>query len=243
MALNTQPFDDLPGFADLRAELERNVPDEERIGSAFVSAALLPFAFKKHGLGKWALLLISGALLYRSITGRCPVYDKLDIDRRHRKAGVSGNRGLRIESSIEIACPADALYRFWRNLAELPRVMRHVESVTETGEFSHWKIKGPLGTRLEWDAQIVNEHFGQLIAWQSLPGAAVDNAGSVRFEAGKGGTTRLKVAFDYTPPAGALGAAVARLFGGSPQRFLEEDLEAFREFAEKNLTPVRPTGG
>jgi uncharacterized membrane protein len=238
MALDFQPFENLPGFNELRDELDRNMSDGERIGSAFLSATLLPFALRQRGVGKWALLLASGAFLYRSISGRCPVYEALDIDRRHRKAGVSGNRGIRVEASAEIACPPDVLYRFWRNLSELPRVMRHVESVTETGEFSHWKVKGPLGKTLEWDAEIINDHPGKLLAWQSLPGASVDNAGSVRFEKGKGTSTHLKVAFDFDPPAGPLGAAVAKLLGGSPQRLLEEDLASFKEFAERELTPT-----
>jgi uncharacterized membrane protein len=235
MPLDFQPFENLPGFHELRDELDRNMPDGERIGSAFVSASLIPFALRQRGFGRWALLAVSGAFLYRAVTGRCPAYEALDIDRRHRRAGVSGNHGFRAESIIEIACRPDDLYRFWRNLSELPRVMRHVESVTETGEFSHWKVKGPLGKTLEWDAEIINDHPGELIAWQSLPGASVDNAGAVRFEKGKNGTTRLKVAFEFDPPAGPIGAAVAKLLGGSPQRLLDEDLAAFKEFAEREF--------
>ncbi len=211
MAHDFQPFEELPGLAALQEELERNVSDRERTASAFLSAALLPAAWKVKGWGRWALLGLSGALLYRSLRGWCPLYEALDIDRRHQKAGISGHRGERVEASVEIACSAQVLYQFWRNLAELPRVLRHVESVTEDGEFSHWKVKGPLGRTLEWDAQIVNEHPGQLIAWQSLPGGSVDNAGSVRFEHGKAGKTRLKVAFDFVPPAGMVGAALAKL--------------------------------
>src|ERR1700754_2064770 len=144
MPLDFQPFENLPGFHELREELDRNISDGERIGSAFASAGLLSFALRRGGIGRWALLAASGAPLYRAITARCAVYEALDIDRRHRRAGVSGNRGFRAESIVEIACRPDDLYRFWRNLSELPRVMRHVESVTETGEFSHWKVKGPL---------------------------------------------------------------------------------------------------
>jgi uncharacterized membrane protein len=238
MALDFKPFEKLPSFKELRDELNRNISDKERMGSAFLSAALIPFALKQHGIGKWALLLGAGALLYRSMSGRCPVYEMLDIDRRHRPAGVSGNRGIRVEAAVEIACPANMLYEFWKNLAELPRVMRHVESVTVMGEYSHWKVKGPLGKTLEWDAEIINDHPGRLIAWQSLPGATVDNAGSVRFEKLGGRRTRLKVTFDFDPPAGPVGAAVAKLLGGSPQRLLEEDLAGFKEFAERDLAAL-----
>jgi uncharacterized membrane protein len=238
MPLDFKPFENLPGLAELRDELDRNMTDGERIGSTFLSATLIPVALRQRGFGRWALLAAAGALLYRGITGRCPAYEALEIDRRHRRAGVSGNRGIRVESSVEIACPPRVLYDFWRNLSELPRVMRHIESITESGDFSHWKVKGPLGKTLEWDAEIINDHPGNLIAWQSLPGASVDNAGSVRFENGKNGMTHLKVAFDFDPPAGPLGAAVAKMLGGSPQRLLDEDLASFKEFAERELSAL-----
>jgi hypothetical protein len=93
---------------------------------------------------------------------------------------VPGNRGTRVEASVDVDCPAETLFRFWRNLEQLPRVMRNVESVQQgAGKQSHWKVAGPLGQSLEWDAEIVNEHENRLIAWQSLPGATVSNAGSV----------------------------------------------------------------
>ncbi len=49
------------------------------------------------------------------------------------------------------------------------------------GGRSHWVAAGPLGHQVEWDAEIINEVDGYLLAWQSLPGADVDSAGSVRF--------------------------------------------------------------
>ena len=102
---------------------------------------------------------------------------------------------------------------------------------------SHWKIVGPGGWIWEWDAEIINEEEGRLIAWQSLPGAAVSNAGSVWFEPTSGGATRVKVAFEFDPPAGALGVAVAEMFGSSPEAELAEDLQHFKKFAENGLNP------
>ena len=112
--------------------------------------------------------------------------------------------------------------------------MPHIEAVEETSaRRSHWTVKGPAGTSVEWDAEIISEHEGQMISWQSLPGSQVENAGSVWFEpAGDDSGTDVKVALQYHPPAGVLGAAVARMFGEAPEQQLEEDLSRFKELME-----------
>lgn len=241
-SLTYQPFAQTPEVDRLRHDLQMNLPDGERVFSGVLGFALTAAGLARGGLTRWALLMAGGALLRRSFTGRCPVYQHLDLDRRHGHSGVPGNRGTRVEASVEIECPSGALFEFWRNLEQLPRVMQHVKSVEQRGaKRSHWKLAGPAGRTLEWDAEIINEEEGRLIAWQSLPGATVSNAGSVWFEPSPSGTTRVKVAFEFDPPAGVLGVAVAELFGNSPEANLVEDLQHFKEFAERELKPC--TGG
>jgi len=187
--------------------------------AACSALGLAAAALARTGFARWALLLAGGALLRRSLSGHCPLYQHLDLDRRHGRSGVPGNRGTRVESSVEIACPAETLFSFWRKLEQLPSVMRHVKSVEQRGgKRSHWKVAGPARQTVEWDAEIINEEDGRFIAWRSLPGASVSNAGSVWFEPTNGGATRVKVALEFDPPAGALGVAVAgtaRKFPGS----------------------------
>jgi uncharacterized membrane protein len=91
-------------------------------------------------------------------------------------------------------------------------------------------VKGPLGTDVEWTAQIVTDRENSLISWESLPGAEVQNAGSVRFEpANDGHSAEVRVSMQYLPPAGVLGATVAKLFGEAPEQQLDEDLQRFKE--------------
>jgi uncharacterized membrane protein len=71
----------------------------------------------------------------------------------------------------------------------------------------------------------------KLIAWRTLPGSAVEHAGLLRFEPTEGGT-RVFVTMNYTPPAGALGHAVARLFGADPKSELDDDLMRMKVFLE-----------
>ncbi len=236
MSLTYQPFAQTPEVDRLRHDLQMNLPDGERVLSGVIGVGLTAAGLARGGLARWALLLAGGALLRRSLTGRCPLYQHLELDRRHERSGIPGNRGKRVEAAVKIQCPAETLYAFWRTLEQIPRVMRHVTSVEQRGGGrSHWKVAGPAGQTVEWDAEIINEEEGRFIAWQSLPGATVSNAGSVWFEPANGGATRVKVAFEFDPRAGALGVAVAELFGNVPEADLREDLQRFKEFAETEL--------
>jgi uncharacterized membrane protein len=113
--------------------------------------------------------------------------------------------------------------------------MEHVESVEELdSEYSRWTVRAPLGGHLHWDARIINEREGELIAWESLPGAEVNNAGSVWFEPNGAGGTRLKVTLEYHPPAGVIGSVAASLLGASPGQQFREDLARFKEIIEQS---------
>ena len=90
----------------------------------------------------------------------------------------------------------------------LPRFMDHLETVTVLDEErSHWVAKGPAGTKVEWDAVIHNEIPNQLIAWRSLEGSEVDNAGSVLFSPTETGDTEVRVVLRYDPPGGKVGSS------------------------------------
>lgn len=226
------------------AEIEKscgiNIGTTERIVSALGGAALFGAALK-HRSGATPFLLLAGGLLAaRGITGHCDAYEKLNINTAERthddEYGVPGNRGFKLERSVEIKRAPAQVYGYWRQLKNLPKFMPHLHSVAETGpRTSHWVVKGPAGKTLSWDAEIINEHPGEMIAWQTLPGAMVQSAGTVRFEPLKNGqNTRVSVVLQYAPPAGALGAAFARMFGEPPEQQLEKDLAQFKTLLESD---------
>ena len=129
------------------------------------------------------------------------------------------------------------MFRFWRNFENLPAFMKHLESVSERdGGITHWVARGPAGRRVEWDARIINEIDNKLIGWQSLDGSTVSTAGSVNFDEADRGT-RVRVRLQYNPPAGKIGAAVARLFGEEPNIQVREDLRRLKQILERD-TPV-----
>ena len=215
-----------------------NVGRRERWISAIAAAAVTAYGLRRRR-GRQILLPIAGALIGRAVSGRCAVNRMLGrntaLDGAPSSPVTSVRRGggVRVDESIVLNRPRGEVYRFWRNLENLPRFMDHLEAVTVVNDRrSHWTAKGPAGSRVEWDAEIHNEIPNELIAWRSLEGSEVDNAGSVRFMPTENGDTEVRVVLRYAPPAGKLGAAVARLLGEDPSRQVADDLRRLRQVVE-----------
>lgn len=245
------PNDGLPGEEyDMASSYEggtsrrrgKNVGGTERLLSVAAGAALVGAGLKRHGASRAVLLPLGTALIGRGVTGICPVNRAIGRntatdDSSSPVASVNRGQGIKVERSVIVQRARNELYGFWRNFENLPRFMRHLESVKILDATrSHWVAKGPAGTRVEWDAEIHNEIPNELIAWRSVGGAAVGNAGSVHFRDVPGGT-EVRVVLSYEPPAGRIGAAIARLFGEEPSQQIEEDLGRFRDIMEAN-TPA-----
>ena len=220
-----------------------NVGQAERWVSAVGGGALALYGLTRGSMGGVALALIGGSLVYRGVAGHCTVYQAAGINTAGTEGdnpfvSVRGGHGTKVEKSVTIDRPPAELYGFWRNFENLPRFMKHLESVKVSGdERSHWVAKGPAGTSVEWDAEVYNEKENEMIAWRSLEGSEVANAGSVHFEPAAGGRgTVVRVVLKYDPPAGKLGAAVARLFGESPSQQIDEDLRRFKQLMETGET-------
>jgi uncharacterized membrane protein len=219
-----------------------NVGTLERILSAAAGVALIGYSYQRNRL-RSVLVPLGTGLVARAVTGNCPVSRALGRNTvgrtaaRSPVASVHRGQGIKVEQSVIIDRPAAELYAYWRDFENLPRLLHHVESVTTTGPGrSHWAVKGPAGSQIEWDAEVHNEIEPELIAWRSLPGSEVNNAGSVHFRPIAGGTrTLVRVVHSYEPPAGRLGAAVARLFGEEPSRQVREDLRRFKEVLEASV--------
>lgn len=221
----------------------QNVGDTERMASMVGGGALALYGLTRGTVGGTLLALFGGGLLYRGLTGHCSAYAALGISTatpRGARTSIPAGRGLKMERSIVVARPAAELYRFWRNLRNIPSFMQHIHSISVEGNRSHWVARCPVGFSLQWEAEIINDHPNELIAWRSLPGSGVDSAGSVHFQPAPGGGTRVTVVMKYDPPAGRWGAAAAQLFGHNPEAQLETDLQRFKELMESGQAPSVP---
>jgi uncharacterized membrane protein len=161
--------------------------------------------------------------------------------------GVGRDGSIRTGKSIHVNRSPEEVYNFWHNFQNFPRFMFHLESVQVTGEKrSHWVAKAPAGTRVEWDAEIIQDIPNQLISWRSLEGTTVSNCGQIRFERAPGGRgTIVRVTLEYRPPAGAIGAAVAKIFGREPSQQIREDIRRFKQLIEAGeivTTEGQPAG-
>jgi uncharacterized membrane protein len=219
-----------------------NVGNAERWVSAVGGSALAVYGLTRGTLGGLALAALGGALVYRGASGHCPVYACLDIstsgERHSSHASVRAGHGVRMEKAITINRPPKELYRFWRNLENLPRVMRHLKSVQKLDHLhSRWVARGPLGLSATWDAEVITENEPEVIGWRSLPGSEVETAGSIHFNyAPDGHGTEVRVMLKYDPPGGEWGAALAHFFGDDPETEIEEDLRRFKQMAEAGET-------
>jgi uncharacterized membrane protein len=216
---------------------EANVGTIERWGSMIGGAALVAYGLKRRSLGGAALALLGGGLAYRGLTGYCQLYQALSIDTA-KDGGQAPT--IEVEKSITIDKSPEELYRFWHHLENLPHFMAHLKSVHSTGQRrSHWVARAPLGTTVEWDAEITDDRPNELIAWRSLQGSHIPNQGCVRFQRAPGGRgTEVRVTLAYAPPLGKLGATVAKLFGEEPKQQLDDDLRRFKSLMEAGEIPT-----
>jgi uncharacterized membrane protein len=141
---------------------------------------------------------------------------------------------VQVSAAMTVRRDRDELYALWRDFEGFPDFMAHLEEVRSTGETtSYWKARGPLGMTVEWEAQITEDVPSERIAWRSVAGSKIDNAGTVRFLAAPGDQgTEIHVDMRYSPPAGAVGAVIAKLFGEEPAVQLKDDLRRFKQIVE-----------
>lgn len=236
-----------------------NLAGWERWTSAIAGGALVTYGLLRRDKAGYGLAALGGGLLYRGSTGHCPAYSAMGVstagnhqtERDDKPAadsgkavqgpkGVQNEKGIKVKKAVTIGKSPEELYNFWRDFTNLPKFMNHLEAVTaQDGKKSHWVAKAPFGKTVEWDAEIINETPNELIAWKSLPGADVDSTGSVTFKpAPQGRGTEVHVSLSYQPPAGQLGAAVAKLFGEEPNQQVDDDLRHFKNLMETGRVPT-----
>jgi uncharacterized membrane protein len=232
-------FSTLPMDAEALSDRSASLADAENWLALGTGAFLLLVGASRRSVGGACLAASSAPLLYRGITGRWPDVLNGYVQPDNTKTALGGDRGVHVRESVRLEVPVGEVYRFWRRFENLPRFMRHLNRVTETPDGrSHWVAAGPAGLSIEWDAEIISEIENQVLGWRSLPGSHVMTAGSVNFDAARGGrSTQVGVHLQYAPPAGKAGALLAPLFGREPSQTIREDLRHFKQLLEAGEIP------
>ena len=202
---------------------------------------LAGYGLSRGSLSGMLVAAAGGGIAYYGLTGQMPPMTG-------GSGAPDGERSVRVEKVITISRPIAEVFEEWRDIERLPERMSHLESVRDLGGGrSHWVAKAPLGRTVEWDAEIMNDSENRVISWRSLAGADIPNVGAVHFHDAPGGRgTELRVRIEYSPPAGHIGATVAKLFGQEPSQQVEDDLRRFKRFMETGEIPTtagQPRGG
>jgi uncharacterized membrane protein len=222
---------------------EVNIGHFERGASLTLGLALVALALGQRRVrGAFTYGLLGTYLSWRGATGHCAVYDALDTgsaeDGEDERLDAGGHDDVSMAAAATIACSPDVAYTFFRRLENLPRFMAFVDSVQPLDETrSRWAGRSPSGSRLEWEAEILEDRPGDLLAWRSVAGAPVHHAGAVRFRPAPGdrGTeVRLEVEFEW--PEAPLGRALAHVLGAATEYVAEEDLRRLKQILEAGET-------
>jgi len=224
------------GFAERRTNLDVY----ERGASALAGLTLTYLGLRRRSAFGLGVAALGGALLERGVTGHSRVYRAFGVDR-------SVPPPLRIVEAMQVSAPPASAYAAWRDFSLLPRFMRHLKSVTVDDGRSRWVARFSGLPEIAWEADLVRDEPGEAVAWQSRPGADVDNAGIVTFrELPWGRGTGIRTEILYRPAAGSLGASLARLLSPLTEQQIREDVRRFKSLIEAREIPTtegQPHGG
>jgi uncharacterized membrane protein len=219
------------------AKASVNVSKLERISSILAGTALLYTGFKNgnknlkksNNPAKVAIAVAGGYLIYRGATGHCDMYSLAG-----KKKLPDTVKNINIRTNITVNKPRAEVYAFWRKLSNLPLFMEHLKRVDVIDEQrSHWeaKVPGGIGT-IEWDAEIVKEIDGELLGWNSLPHATIQNAGKVEFRDADENGTEIRVVITYRAPFGDVGEGITSLFNPMFEKIVKNDVKNFKRYIE-----------
>lgn len=146
----------------------------------------------------------------------------------------------RVHETIEVQASPQDVFSYWSNFEKFPDFMQNVEEIRMTGQdTSHWRVRGPLGKSVEFDARTTEIDPNRGIGWNTADGE-VTTSGEARFEEVSPDRTRIEVTINYAdPPGGKVGEVVADLVS-NPERNLREDLENFARIVERGGPDAKP---
>lgn len=228
----------LPGTRPMQ-----NLGEAERLMSGALGAASVLWGVRQGGAAGGLAVLTGAALLGRGVSGYCPVTAAASASPMERRiAQDHGWQSATIASaSVTIARDAEEIYRFVRDPANIPKYMWYVDRVEprEDGSLWHWAAHVPGFGAVEWDGRITEDRGGELVAWESQPGAAIRIAGRTELRRAPGDRgTEVHMRLDLQPPGGAPGAALARLARQGLGWKAASDLRRLKQLLETGEIPT-----
>ncbi|HEY4107970.1 SRPBCC family protein [Puia sp.] len=204
-----------------------DIGDAQRILSAVGGSLLVYYVTRKHKAD--SLLLFGGAyLLYRAVSGHCPISAAWKATSRHAHPS-----NVNVRTHVVVNKPREQVYAFWRSLENWPLFMRHLGNVDELDRTtSAWTMKMPGIGDIRWEANIVREEKDSELSLASVPGAPIDVTAKINFASTPGNATRIDVMLSYRAPAGVIGQRLSRLLTPGFREKIESDIYHFKHFIE-----------
>lgn len=228
--------------APTRSRPGSDVGETGRAVSAVLGGAMVLLGLSRRSLGGAAGAVVGSGLIYRAVTGRCHLYDALGLNTAEVHTAQAGKSILEAEvvSAITIGKSPTQLDRLWREPQTLQRIVAHFAEVTPVGDDRwHWKVHGPLGSKLAWETHIVEDRPGESQRWESVDGADLPNEGSVHFRPAPGDRgTEVTLRVRFRPPGGPIGTAAAGLLRAVPRLLADRSLHSLKSLAETGEIPT-----
>jgi len=203
--------------------LQQHWSPSARFLAVLGGAGLMALGFSRRGVVGAALGGAGLAVGLRGLT---------NLELRRLTGLGAGRRAITLHKDLHVNAPVEEVFAFWSMMENFPRFMSHVAEVRKlTADLWHWKVRGPAGMTFQWDALVTRYAPNALLAWKSVEGATIENAGIIRFQP-EGQGTRLDIRLSYNPPVGAIGHAFARLLGTDPRKQMDDDLLRFKSLLE-----------
>lgn len=231
-SMQRQPSDD----ALWQAQPVRNLGNGERMLSGAAGLVALLWAMRRGGMPGGVLAVVGVATIARAASGYCPI--KAVTSARPAERRIAQKQGWRSAAaamrSVTIARPPAEVYRFFRDVGNLPRFLRHVERVTAIDNTrSRWIARAPSGRTFAWEAIITEDQPDERIGWRSAPGADIRNIGWIKFHPAPGGRgTEVHASIAYEPSGGQLSRIVTELWGEQPGSQAHDDLRRLKQVLE-----------
>jgi len=210
-----------------QTDASSDIGDSQRVLSAVGGSLLVYYVTKKHKAD--SLLLLGGAyLLYRAVSGHCPISAAINTTRRrHHPSNIN------VRAQVVVNKPREEVYAFWRSLENWPLFMRHLSNVDELDDLtSAWTMKLPGIGDIRWEANIVREEKDAELSLSSVSGAPIDVTGKVNFSSTPGNATRIDVMLSYRAPGGVIGERLSRLLTPGFREKIEADIYNFKHYIE-----------
>lgn len=204
-----------------------------RLGLGVGGGLLALTGLVRGGFVSRALGVGGFALLARAAT---------NMDMRRLTGIGARHRGIDIQKTVRIQAPIERVFEIWEHCENFPNFLTHVRHVQQLHDGQstkrwRWTVTGPAGTEFDFDTALTTYEKNRVLGWRTDPGSLIQHAGHIRFSEEPGGATRVDIRMSYNPVAGAVGHAVARLFGADAKRQLDDDIVRMKQYIETGLPP------